>query len=641
MKILPKNLLQPSQFKRIVFFLFCDSLIISVSLYSSFLIRFEFAIPSVYSAMFIKALPLFLCFKLFILAVFGLYKFTWRYVDIADLNKIYISSAIAASVLMITVLIPYEPRLADLPLPFIKGFPRSLFFIDAMLCSLLLSGLRISKRLYLENAAHKSRKGQGLKTIIVGAGNTGEMILRDIYQRGYSDFYPYGLLDDDSAKLGGYIRGVKVLGPISYLKQTIRKHKAEALIVAIPSLNHKTLKKIYGAAKECGLQTIKIVPRIYDFQRPEINLKNLEEISIEDLIGRQTIEIDQKIINDFINGKTVIVTGAGGSIGSEIVMQVCSFEPARVILFDIDETELHYISLRIKRALPHLEERCHFIAGDVRDCARVDEVFSAFRPDIVFHAAAYKHVPMMESNPKEAIKVNIFGTYTLAEAASKHGCSRFILISTDKAIRPTSIMGASKRIAEFICHAFNDLSNHTEFISVRFGNVLGSRGSVLPLFMDQLKHGGPITITHPDMKRYFMTIPEAVSLVLQASVIGKGGEIMVLDMGEPVMIITLAEELIRLHGLDPNSDIDITYTGLRPGEKLFEEILSAEEGTSATMHQKVFTARNSNGLGIDGIHQLINELETVIREAPIDDSNSIKNALKKYVKYYTEADPHN
>jgi FlaA1/EpsC-like NDP-sugar epimerase len=594
-----------------------------------------------YLTMFLKALPLFLVIKLLIFVFFGVYKFTWRYVDVNDLGKIYISSAIAAAVLMISILIPLEPRFSDWPLPFIKGFPRSIFFIDALLSSLLLASLRISKRLYLEKIAHKSRQGQGLKTIIVGAGSAGEMILRDIYQRGYADFYPVGLLDDDSAKLGGYIRGVKVLGPIANLKQAIIRYEAVALIVAIPSLNHKVLRNIYSIARECGLQTIKIVPRIYDFQRPGINLKNLEEISIEDLIGRQTITIDQETINNFISGKTVLITGAGGSIGSEIVIQACSFEPAKIILFDIDETELHNLSLRIKRALPHIEERCHFIAGDVRDCARVEEVFKAFRPDIVFHAAAYKHVPMMESNPKEAIKVNIFGTYALAEAAVRYGCVKFVLISTDKAIRPTSIMGATKRIAEFIGHAFNKSSNNTEFISVRFGNVLGSRGSVLPLFMDQLKHGGPITITHPDMRRYFMTIPEAVSLVLQASVIGKGGEVMVLDMGEPVKIVTLAEELIRLHGLTPQADIDIIYTGLRPGEKLFEEILSAEEGTMATRHEKVFVARNSDFLDIDGIHQLINELEIVIRETPMDDAGSVKNALKKYVKYYTDAVPHN
>jgi FlaA1/EpsC-like NDP-sugar epimerase len=635
MSKLPENLLQPNRFKRTIFFLLCDSFIIGASLYCSFLIRFDFSISAFYQAIFLKALPVFLLLKLALFASFGLYKFTWRYVDVNYLGKIYISSAIAASALMVLILIPFGPGFSDWPLPYIEGFPRSIFLIDALLSSLLLSGLRISKRLYLEKIALTSHARKGLKTIVIGAGSTGEMILRDVYQRGYADFHPVGLLDDDIAKLGGYIRGIKVLGPIVDLRQVIRKQKAEALIVAIPSLNHKTLKKIYGAAKECGLQTIKIVPRIYDFHRPEINLKNLEEISIEDLIGRQTIKIDQETINNFIKGKTVLVTGAGGSIGSEIVMQVCSFEPACVILFDIDETELHNISLRIKRALPHIEEKCRFITGDVRDDARVDEVFRAFSPGIVFHAAAYKHVPMMESNPKEAIKVNIFGTYTLVKAASRYECSRFILISTDKAIRPTSIMGSSKRIAEYICRAFNGLAGKTEYISVRFGNVLGSRGSVLPLFLDQLRHGGPITITHPEMRRYFMTIPEAVSLVLEASVIGKGGEVMVLDMGEPVMITTLAEELIRLHGLNPYVDIDIVFTGLRPGEKLFEELLTAEEGTVATKHEKIFIARDKDSLKIDKIDAMLREMEDIVLSAPFDDAAAIRSLLSEYVTFYS------
>lgn len=635
------KLFKPSPFKRTMFFFFWDAVIIALALYCAFLVRFEFDVPDIYLSMFFMALPLFIVVKLTLLAIFSAYKFTWRYVDVNVLGRIFIATAAASSTLMALILIPFSVSPSDLDFPYINGFPRSVFLIDAILSCFLLSGLRISKRLYNEGLKHIIRDGQGLKTIVLGAGNTGAMILMDIQRGGQAGFAPVGLLDDDTTKVGGYIRGVKVLGPISHLKSVIRKYKAEALIIAIPALNHKTLKDIFRVAKECGLQTIKIVPRIYDFNHPEVNIKNLEEISIEDLIGRQTIEIDYDKVNNFINGKRVLVTGAGGSIGSEIVMQVCSFDPAKVILFDIDETELHNISLRIKRALPYIEERCNYITGDVRDYARVREVFEAYRPDIVFHAAAYKHVPMMESNPKEAIKVNIFGTYILADAAERYKCSKFIMISTDKAIRPTSVMGASKRVAEYICHAYNGVSGKTEYVSVRFGNVLGSRGSVLPCFLDQLRHGGPITVTDPDMKRYFMTIPEAVSLVLQASVLGKGGEVMALDMGEPVMILSLAEELIRLHGLIPHVDIDIIYTGLRPGEKLFEEIWSSEEGSLATRHQKVFIARNSDYLDIDGIRKLIDELEVVIVEAPINDSASIKEALKKYVKYYSGVSAYN
>ena len=273
------------------------------------------------------------------------------------------------------------------------------------------------------------------------------MILRDIEQRGFSDFYPVGMLDDDKTKVGGYIHGIKVLGTISILKDTISKYQAAALIIAIPSLNHKTLREIYQCARDCGLKQVKIVPRIYDFHNPDINLKNLEEISIEDLIGRQTVEVDREGIGNFIRDKSVLITGAGGSIGSEIVMQVCSFDPSELVLYDIDETELHNMSLRIGRILPHMIDRCHFATGDIRDESRLDEIFKAYSPEIVFHAAAYKHVPMMEANPKESIKVNVFGTYAMAKASEHYGVSKFILISTDKAIRPTSIMGATKRIA--------------------------------------------------------------------------------------------------------------------------------------------------------------------------------------------------
>ncbi|MCE5195246.1 MAG: polysaccharide biosynthesis protein [Nitrospiraceae bacterium] len=629
------SLLQPSPVKRKAFFLLSDFFIITLSLYAAFLIRFEFDVTSIYKEIFFKALPLFITVKLALFSLFGLYRITWRYVDIYELGNIYISTVMSECILMVLILIPFEPQLTFLNFTYIAGFPRSIFLIDMMVSSLFLSGLRISKRLYLEKIANKGSRRKGIKTVILGSGRTGEMIIRDIEQRGYSDFYPIGLLDDDKRKVGGYIHGIKVLGSTEILKEVITRYHAEAVIIAIPSLNHKALKNIYQSSKECGIKNIKIVPRIYDFQRPDINLKNLEDISIEDLIGRQTVAVDHAGINAFIKGKSVLITGAGGSIGSEIVLQVCSFDPERVILFDIDETELHSMSCKIKRAFPEVEDRCNFIAGDIRDANRLDEIFKTLRPNIVFHAAAYKHVPMMESNPKEAIKVNVFGTYSLAETSARFGVSKFILISTDKAIRPTSIMGASKRIAEYICQAFNKSSEKTEYVSVRFGNVLGSRGSVLPLFLDQLKHGGPLTVTDPEMKRYFMTIPEAVSLVLQASAIGNGGEVLVLDMGESVKIVTLAEELIKLHGLKPYIDIDITFTGLRPGEKLFEEILTAEEGTMTTKHNKIFIAKNSEMLTLDEIKAILKELERINIEASMSDSVMVRETLKKYVKHYS------
>jgi len=507
----------------------------------------------------------------------------------------------------------------------------------------------------------------GKRTLIVGAGNAGEMILRDMMKQGFDHFLPVGFLDDDSMKAGTYIHGIKILGGTDDLAGVVSARDVQGVLLAIPTLNHQKLRDLYNAAKKAGVSDIKIIPRIYNFSRPDINLRDLEEISIEDLIGRQSIAIDAAGIEGFLKGRRILVTGAGGSIGSELVMQVCTYQPAEVTLFDSDETELHNLGLRLHRRFPQLQGALHFVTGDVRDGRRVDKVFQAFRPQVVFHAAAYKHVPMMEHNATEAVKVNILGTHILTGCAVAHGVEKFIMISTDKAVRPTSVMGATKRVAEYICGAYHSsalLSPHpsspeiwghdpefrgirvmspnllppglTQFVSVRFGNVLGSRGSVLPLFLDQLKHGEALTVTHKEMKRYFMTIPEAVSLVLQAAVIGSDGEVMVLDMGEPVRLMEFAEELIRLHGLEPYKDIDVRVTGLRPGEKLFEEILTAEEGTDASRHEKIFIARNSTGYSREETENMIAEFAAAISRSSIQDEHEIKDLLKKYVKYYEE-----
>ncbi|MBT9536962.1 MAG: polysaccharide biosynthesis protein, partial [Nitrospirae bacterium] len=451
-------------------------------------------------------LPFFIIVKLAFFGLFRVYRITWRHVGINDMWNIVSALIVAQLVLIVLVLVPSPLNLFALIGRFFGpvsiGFPRSIFLIDLGISILLFSGLRISKRLYLEIVRNKRNLKQGLRTIIIGAGNTGEMVLRDIAKQESSRFYPIGILDDDGRKLGTYIHGVKVLAKTDKLKAIVRKYTTEALIIAIPSLNHKDLRRMYDDARECGIKTIKIVPRIYDFHKPDINLKSLEEIRIEDLIGRQTVKVDYGEIEKFLKGRVILITGAGGSIGSEIIMQVCGFYPERVILFDIDETELHNIALKLKQSFPYLFEKISFVVGDIRDTERVNEVIKTFKPQIVFHAAAYKHVPMMEHNPDEAVKVNIFGTYNTAKTAAEHAVEKFIMISTDKAVRPTSVMGATKRVAEYICTALNDVSSRdkkdngkTEFISVRFGNVLGSRGSVLPLFLDQLKYGGPLTVT--------------------------------------------------------------------------------------------------------------------------------------------------
>lgn len=656
-----RKILLPSNFKRTLFFFLFDSLIIVITLYISFALRFEFTLPNEYYRMLSKVLPVFLGVKLISFTGFRMYKITWRYVGINDLCNIVGALIVAESVLVVFILLP--STLHPVPISQVTGFPRSIFLIDGVISLILLSGLRISKRLFGEVVFKKRFSKPGKKTIIVGAGNTGEMILRDMARLNYSQFYPVGLLDDDKMKNGTYVHGVKVIGLTDELERFVQKYDAEAIIVAIPSLNYKTLRGIYESARSLNIGTIKIVPRIYDFHKPDINLKNLEDISIEDLIGRQAVNIDFDEIEKFLLDKVILITGAGGSIGAEIVMQVCAFKPSRIILFDIDETELHNMELRLKKTCPHFFREAgndiFFAVGDIRDKDRVNEVFDRFKPQIVFHAAAYKHVPMMECNSQEAVKVNIFGTHNLVMAALNSSTNKFIMISTDKAVMPTSIMGATKRIAEYICQAFDNdssqqsaLINHpialsacppaslpagTDFISVRFGNVLGSRGSVLPLFLEQLKNGGPLTVTHKDMQRYFMTIPEAVSLVLQASVIGKGGEVLVLDMGEPVKIVQLAEELIRLHGMVPYKDIEIRFVGLRPGEKLFEEILTAEEGTVASRHKKVFIARNSEKYSTGQIEAMLKEFESFTKNPYPDANTAVKDSLKKYVKHFSDA----
>ena len=642
-------LLVSSNLRRFLFFFLSDIFMIILSLYLSFLLRFDLTFPPEYTAVFFKALPLFIVFKLLSFAGFRMYRLTWRYVGINDLCNIVGTVAMAESGLMIFILLkPFDFLSSHLPLvPYLlplasfSGFPRSIFIIDGIITLILISGVRISKRLYLEVFSAKKRIHHGNRTIIIGAGNTGEMVLRDIVKQNFSDFYPVGFLDDDPKKVGAYIHGVKVLYTTDRLKAVIRKYHVEAVIIAIPSLNYKTLRNIYNTAKESEVDTIKIVPRIYDFHKPDINLKSLEDISIEDLIGRQAVDVDYREIEGFIKDKVILITGAGGSIGSEIVIQVCAFQPEHLILFDNDETELHNMEIKSKKTHPYFfsDSKLSFIVGDVRDTERINSVLNIYKPQIVFHAAAYKHVPMMEYNPKEAVKVNMLGTYNLAKASVDYGVKKFIMISTDKAVMPTSVMGATKRMAEYVCKALNGVNGQgTEFISVRFGNVLGSRGSVLPLFMEQLKKGGPLTITHKDMKRYFMTIPEAVSLVLQASVIGKGGDVLVLDMGEPVKIVDLAEELIRIHGLKPYEDIDIEFVGLRPGEKMFEEILTAEEGTVASKHERVFIARNSERYSKDDIERMLNEFGSAIKKADSNNNSKVKELLKKYVKHYESLD---
>jgi FlaA1/EpsC-like NDP-sugar epimerase len=571
-----KNILRPTFLKRSLFFIISDIFAVIISLYVAFLLRFDFSLPERYYLVFLSALAPFILVKLAVSAVFRLYNLTWRYVGLDEI--IDVLKAAAISELLLLALLTFLDR----------QLPRSIYVMDLIISFSLMSFLRISKRVFLEFSFKIGYEKRGKTTIIIGAGNTGEMILREIKRQREPLYKPVGFLDDDKIKIGNYIHGVKVINNTRVLKDVILRYRVEVVIIAIPFLARTDLRRIYETARDCGVEDVKIIPELYDIYTPHISIKALEEIRIEDLLKRELVAIDYDEIRKFLRDETVLITGAGGSIGSEIALQVAVFHPRKLILLDIDETELFNLERRLKERYPDSAGNMLPAVADIRDEDRINRLYESFRPNLVFHAAAYKHVPLMEHNCEEAVKTNIAGTYILAKAASRYGVRKFIFISTDKAVRPVSVMGATKKAGEYICGSFNGLAK-TEFVSVRFGNVLGSRGSVFSVFLEQLKKGGPLTVTNKDVKRYFMTTPEAVSLVLQASAIGQGGQILVLDMGQPVRILELAEDLIRLHGLEPYKDIDISFIGLRDGEKVFEEMLTSEEKLTATRYKMLLS----------------------------------------------------
>ena len=468
--------------------------------------------------------------------------------------------------------------------------------------------------------------------LIIGAGEAANEIIKTVKNTMKGYYNIVGLIDDNPNKMNYAISGIKILGNRDDIAEICKQYKVDVIFFSISNIDNKNKKEILNICQETGVK-IRVLPSIADIIKNKSLLQNLRDVEIEDLLGREPITLANENIGELIKGKSILVTGGGGSIGSELCRQIAKFNPSRLIIFDIYENNLYNIEMELKQN--HYDEKFEIVAmvGSVRDKKRLEQVFKKYNPYLVFHAAAHKHVPLMEVSPLEAIKNNVFGTYNVANYADKYSVKRFILISTDKAVNPTNIMGATKRMCEMIIQAFNQKSK-TEFAAVRFGNVLGSNGSVLPLFKKQISAGGPVTVTHKEITRFFMTIPEAVSLVLQAMSYAKGGEIFVLDMGEPVKIYDLAVSLIKLSGLEPNVDIPIEITGLRPGEKLYEELLMSEEGLQTTAHNKIFIGKPSD-ITYEQMLKKLGKLEEIIQNENIS-VNKIKDTMKQVVPTYKE-----
>lgn len=575
-----KNIFKRTPLKRFLFFLFGDIVLISLSVVLAFAVRFEGLIPGRYSQNIFGLILLALIFSLPLFYFFKLYSISWLYVSASEL----IALTKAASLSFLLLVISFFLLKGQ---PLFSGFPRSTIFISYFFIFLLCGGLRFAKRIWLRRSFFRLKRKESQRTLIVGAGDAGEQILRSILNSPRSSYRPLGLVDDSQAKQGIQIHGLRVLGKIKDIPQIVKEKKVECLIVALPSAASSVIKEAVKQARKAGLKKIKIVPSLEAIMTGQASIANLREVEMEDLLAREPVNLDQKAIESFIKNKTALITGGAGSIGSELCRQVAKFSPSSLLILDQDETGIFNIKKELVDGFPG--SGILSLIADIRDEKKINRIFSQYRPQLVFHAAAYKHVPLMEEHSEEATRNNIFGTKNVAEAAAKYGTEKFIFISTDKAVNPKSVMGASKRIGEMICQSLN--GNTTKFISVRFGNVLDSRGSVIPIFREQIKKGGPVEVTHPEMKRYFMTCAESCVLVLQSGAMGRGGEVFVLDMGKPIKIADLAKEMIRFSGLEPDKDIPIVYTEPRPGEKLFEDILTAEEGTVATQNQKIFIAK--------------------------------------------------
>lgn len=595
--------------------IFIDAALIVLAFTLAFLFRFDFRIPSLYHDIFWQGFCVVLVVKPIIIVSMGLYRKLWRYASVQDTLTIF--KAVSAASLCSLFFLTFSS--------YFSHFPRSIFILDWLILLFLTASSRLAWRLYRERS-FATNNNDGRRTLILGAGEAGRLLLTEIERQLAPEHTIVGFIDDDDRKRGKFLCNVPVLGKQEQMQDLVRQHRIEEIIIAAPSVQGIVLRKIIENCNRTGAR-VRILPSFCDIINNKV-LNQIRDVELEDLLGREPVTLDKSGISQYLCGKTVLVSGAAGSIGSEICRQIAEFKPGKLILLDNAETPLFYIDRELVAKHPAME--IIPVLGDVRNAAKIDSVFDHYNPEVVFHAAAYKHVSLLEHNPTQAVLNNCRGTKILADAASRSGVSSFVMVSSDKAVNPTNIMGASKRVAEIYIQSLARKSA-TKFSTVRFGNVLGSSGSVIPIFLEQIKRGGPITVTDPEVIRYFMTIPEAAQLVLQAGCLGQGGEIFLLDMGEPVRILDLAEELIRLSGLIPHKDIDIVFTGLRSGEKLYEELLTKEEGVMETPHKKIKIAASTAAEP----ESLLSGLAQLFRLAETHDIQGLVIALRCLVMEYT------
>ena len=562
---------------RRIYIIILHLFIVAFSYALSFLLRFEFRIPHAESYLLLRTIPFLLLIKLPIFYYFGVFHGIWQYASMDDLWQILKANFIATVVFILGEVFVFG----------LQGFPRSVFVSDFLVCTILVAGVRFAARLFKERyQATSSEKRK--QVLIVGAGEAGILLLKEL-RHNHSMGEVVGFIDDDRNKLHQTIHGIKVLGGRKNIPSIVDKFGIEEIIIAMPSAKGEVIRDIISYCQSPDVK-LKIIPGLQKIINGDLEVKP-RAVMPEDLLGRETVSINEQDIKSYIKDKKVMVTGAGGSIGSELVRQIARFRPRKIILFDHNENNVYFLTVELRDKYPDIRFRT--VIGDIRDIGKLKHTFNCFRPEVIFHAAAHKHVPLMEENPVAAVKNNVIGSRNLIYAANHYGVERFVLISTDKAVNPINVMGMSKRIAEMILQA-KAKGSKTKFMAVRFGNVIGSDGSVVPLFKKQIEDGGPITVTHPEVRRYFMSVKEAVLLVLQAGALGKGGELFILDMGEQIKILDIAKNLVALSGLKLDKDISIKFTGLRPGEKLFEELLLDKEKDKVTRNDKIYISQSQD-----------------------------------------------